>query len=479
MKGILIRPGYGHVYSRFTLGRPNIIFPPLGYLYLASYLELHGHKVVILDAQAEGLNGDQIINRVLEFDPDFVGIGATTPEFINSSNILRTIKERAPRIITITGGHHPSALPEEALEENKHIDYIIRREGEQTLLDLVRFLEDGGNISSIDGLSYRENGRTVHNKDRTPIQDLNTLPFPARHLLNSEKYIHPVPEEGFVYATSMQTSRGCPYKCTFCYRSKERSTTRFRNPIKIVDEIEESVRKYNIRFIVFNDDTMTLHRKNMLAMCDEIINRKLEVHWYCLARADTVNREMLTKMKKAGMLVMSMGVESGNPKILESVRKGTTLEQYRKAYKLATNLGIETRASFILGLPYETHETIKDTINFAKSLDVTKAFFNIATPYPGSVLYDIAKRGDGLRLMTTDWKEYKRWGNAVIELENISRQDLIWWQKRAMIEFYLRPRIVWHHLKHFIKEGHDSLYYKPQPLRFLKSVIGLSKSTQT
>ena len=273
----------------------------------------------------------------------------------------------------------------------------------------------------------------------------------------------------------MITSRGCPYRCIFCYRSKERSKTRFRSPINVVDELEEIVHRYNIHFIIFNDDTLTLRNKNVHQLCDEIIDRGLDIHWYCLARANTVNRELLLKMVKAGMVNMSIGIESGNQKILDGVKKGITLEQCQAACKLTTSLGIETRASFILGLPHETPGTIRATINFAKSLDLTKAFFNIATPYPGSVLYDMALQGDGLHLLTQDWNDFKRLGNAVIELNEVSRQELIRWQRRALIEFYLRPKIIWHHLEHLIKEGHDTYPYKPQPLKYLRSLFSRQK----
>ena len=471
MRGILVRPGYSHVYSSFKLGKTNIVFPPLGYLYLAAHLEIDGHKITIIDGEVERLNEQQTIARILENDPEFVGIGATTPEFIDNSNILRRIKELAPHVITITGGSHPSSLPEETMLENPHIDYLVRREGEQTLLELINTLEGGGSIKYIAGLTYRESGSIMHNKEREPIQNLDEMPFPARHLIDNSKYLHPAPKKGLVPVTTMLSSRGCPYQCIFCYRSKDRSKMRFRDPIKVADEIEEVTTKYNIQFIIFNDDTMTLRRNNVMRLCNEIIKRGLDIQWYCLARADTLDRELIIKMKEAGLANISMGVESGNQKILDLIKKGTTIEQYQAAYKLATELNVETRGSFMIGHPYDTRETIRDTINLAKSLDLTKAFFNITTPYPGSVLYDMALQGDGLRLLTHDWKEYKRWGNAVIELDGISRQDLIKLQRRAMLEFYLRPKIILYHLKHIIKEGHDSFYYRPQIFATIKSIF--------
>lgn len=472
MKGMFIRPSYDYVYSNFKFGSTKEVFPPLGYLYLASYLESNGHKVDIIDGEIDQLDDYQIINQVLKSNPDFVGIGCTTPEFNHNSDLLRKIKGISPHTIIITGGPHPSALPEVTLRENPHIDYLIRYEGEQTFLELLNTLEKNNDVKKIKGLTYRKNQTIMSNPDREVIPDIDALPFPARYLIDNKKYLHPITtKKGLVPSTSMQTSRGCPHQCVFCYRSKELSKVRFRSPSNVVDEIEEVVNRYGIRFIEFCDDTMTFPRKRILNICDEIIERKIDIQWFCLARTDTLDRELLVKMKKAGMIQLSIGVESGNQKILDSNLKKTKLEQYRSAYKLLTSLGIETRGSFILGLPYETPETLRDTINFAKSLDLTRAFFNIATPYPGSVLYDKAINEDGIRIVTKDWKEYQRWGNAVIELQDVSRLDLIKLQKRAMLEFYLRPHIIWHHLKQIVMKGHDISYYQPQVIKGLLSMF--------
>ena len=344
MKGLFVRPCYSHVYSRFKLGRACDVVPPLGYLYLASYLEANGHKIGIIDGEMEQLDKHQIVNQVLALNPDFVGIGATTPEFTDSSHILHKIKELSPHIVTVTGGPHPSALPEETLRENPHIDYVVRYEGEQTTLELLDTLDDNGDVSCIKGLAYRKEGDVISNKDHDPILDIDALPFPARHLINNKRYLHPIfGKRGLAPATAMITSRGCPYQCIFCYRSKERSKTRFRSPSNIVDEMGEVVNRYNIKSISFHDDTLTLSRKRVLKMCDEIIERGIDIQWFCLARVDTLDRELLITMKKAGLVGLSIGVESGNQKILDGVKKETRLEQYRVAFKLLTDLEIETR----------------------------------------------------------------------------------------------------------------------------------------
>ena len=185
--------------------------------------------------------------------------------------------------------------------------------------------------------------------------------------------------------------------------------------------------------------------------------------------------DILKQMRESGCISLAYGIESGSSTVLKYMRKDFSPDQASNAIRWTREAEISLRTYFMIGMPCETPETIRDTINFSKSLDLTKAFFNIATPYPGSALYDMALQGDGLHLLTRDWKDFKRWGNAVIELKDVSRQELIRWQRRAMIEFYLRPKIIGHHLKHFIKEGHDTFYYKPQPLKYLRSIFSRQK----
>ncbi len=181
-------------------------------------------------------------------------------------------------------------------------------------------------------------------------------------------------------------------------------------------------------------------------------------------------------MKRAGLVQLSMGVETGNGEMLERIGKKTTLDAYRRAFRLAKEFGIETRGSFIIGLPYETRKTIRETIDFAKNLDLDAAFFNIATPYPGSVLYDMAMKGDGIRAVTNNWKEYMRWGNAVVEVGDISREELIGWQKRAMLEFYLRPKIIFHHMVYLVRARQFMLGYAPNIFEFMVSLVNVIRT---
>ena len=460
MKIILARPAYSPLYELIT---SKITFKevttPLGQLYVAAALEKDGHQIEIIDGEADNLTPDEIFHRIEQSKPDIVGVGATTVDFHYAEHILREVKEKF-NIITILGGPHATVLPDQVLDKNPHIDYLIREEGEITAPELVKQLARNGDISLVKGISYRQNGKNVHNADQPLIEDLNKNVLPARHLIDPAKYLSILPGKGMKRWTLVQTIRGCPFKCIYCYRMFGKGV-RFRDPELVVDEIEDCLSNYGVEYIMFVDDTFTINQKRAIAICEEIIKRKLVFAWRCFTRANVINEEVLRIMKEAGCKHISMGVESGNQEILDKACKGIKLEEYIEAYKLFEKMGFEKRGSFILGLPYENAKTIQDTINFAKKLRLDRAFFNICTPYPETQLYDMAKKGEGLCLTTDSWEEFRRWGNAVIELDGISREDLIEWQKIAMMEFYTSPRVIWHHIKEFIKGDHTKFYYRP------------------
>lgn len=461
MKIALVRPPYSSLYQLIkTKTKERSVLPPTGLMYVASSLINAGHNVKIIDAEIDDLGLPQIMKEIVEFKPDVVGTGATTPDFGLANRILKRVKDASDETTTIIGGAHPTVLPTEVLSKNKHIDFVVRYEGEITTTELIDALENGKDVKNIKGISYRKkDGEIEHNPNRELV-DVDEIPWPTRDLIDQKKYLYPSPGKGLCNMTTIQTSRGCPYRCAFCYRMFGHKV-RFRTTKLVVDEIEHCVNNYNVKFIYFVDDTFTFNRRRTIELCDEILHRAIVVSWSCLTRADTLDTELLFKMKKAGCVKISMGVESGNQRILDDVKKGTTLQQYKAGYKLLKSFGFETRGSFILGLPYETRETIMQTINFAKELDLDRAFFHIFTPYPGTELYEKALSGQGLRLIEKNWREFKRWGNAVVELEKITREELIELQKEAMTKFYVRPKIILYHIKQFLRGQHSAFYYRP------------------
>lgn len=460
MRVLLTRPAYSPLYQLITSKTKwKLVFPPMGLLYIAAALEEEGHQVEVVDGEADNLTSDEIVQRVEVSKPDIVGAGATTVDFEQAKSILSQVKERFG-VMTVLGGAHGTILPNQVLEENHHIDYIVRGEGEITIRELLNEIGGNKNFSQVDGLSYREEGRVINNRERGLISDLDKNPLPARHLIDGSKYLFPVPRKGMQIMTSIQTARGCPFGCTYCYKMFGREV-RFREPTLVVNEIEDCVNRWGVRFVSFVDDTFTIKRERVIEICNQIIRRGLKVSWSCLARADTLKEDMLKKMKEAGCRLVSTGVESGNQEILNRVKKGVTLKQYEEAYRLLKKIGFETRGSFILGLPYENAKTLRSTVDFAKKLQLDRAFFNIFTPYPGSRLFEATKRGEGVHLLTHCWEDFRRWGNAVIELDDVSRDELIEWQKIAMMEFYARPKTILWHIREFIRGEHSMYYYRP------------------
>jgi radical SAM superfamily enzyme YgiQ (UPF0313 family) len=420
---------------------------PLGILYVAAVLEQQGHEVAVLDGDIDQVGPLETVDYVNRWKPDLVGVSAHTPTYSVARRILVRLKKECPGAITVLGGYHLTALPHQTMAECD-ADLGVYGEGEQTIVELVAALECGKGLEAVNGILYRLDG-TVHiTPPRAPIEDLDTLPFPARHLLRYPQYVWSVPGRGLMPVTTVVTQRGCPFRCVFCAVRMMFPKVRYRRPERVVDELEHIVEELGIRHVQFSDDTLTLKADKVVAMCDEIQRRNLEFTWEGYTRADLISKGLLKRMKEAGLVRISFGLESGDQRILDAIRKDTTLEQYRQAYAWCNELGLETRCSLMLGNPFETRETVKRTVDFACSLDVYQAYINIATPYPGTALLDMARNGHGgLRLLTEDWSEYRRYGNAVMEMNDLTRQDLIRLQRKAYLRFYVRPGVVWKNIR--------------------------------
>ena len=450
MKITLIYPAYTEIYGDYKpAARIGVLYPPLGLSYLAATLEREGHSVEIIDMEAELIGKEQLEKRIKETKPDIAGITSTTPIHHKADEIFHLIKSIDKSIATIAGGPHPTSLPIKTLEENQDIDIVVVGEGEKTVIELARKIEKNEDISTVDGIAYRKEAEIKITKQREMIQDLDWLPFPARHLLKQDVYVWSVPKKGIVPVTPIETTRGCPFKCSFCSQIVVfGNKIRERSVDNVINEIKEIKDRYKITHLVFYDDTLGLNKKRTIELCNRIIDEKLGITFEGMTRVNCIDEELIIKMKQAGLNRLSFGVESGNQDILNAIKKGINLEQIRNAYELVDKHGIETRMSIIFGLPFETKETIRKTIKFMKSLKCYQAYVNIGTPFPGTDYYEMAKHGyGGLKLLTHDWREFRRWGNAVINVNDLAKEDLIKWQKRALLEFYLRPRIIWYNLR--------------------------------
>ena len=383
---------------------------PLGLCYVAAVLRTANHTCLVFDGDlgyGDSTKHETIITdyeyylkalhidhpiwtktrRVVnEFEPDIVGITVMTAAYGAAMNVAEIVKKHDPNISVIVGGPHPSLLPQETLRE-RCIDVVVREEGEHTMLEVVKCLEEEGRLKKILGISYKEKGKIYHNPPRPLIEDLDSLSFPARDLIY-EKAAYDPNSFGFIF-----TSRGCPYNCIFCSSHKIWGRrVRFRSAENVVAEINEIKRSFKTTFFRFNDDSFTVDKNRVFRICDLLVKEKLGIKWMCDTRVDLLSRNLLQKMKEAGCIQVNLGIESGNPKILKLIKKGITLEQARRAIKITKDVGVSSHAYFMMGFPGETYEQILDTINFMKKAKPTTSCLSIVTPYPGTELYDIAKQ---------------------------------------------------------------------------------------
>ena len=405
-------------------GTPTV-YQPIGIAYVAAVLE-DLHKVSIIDAPTEGwrnlvsidetncrvgLNNEDIADRIKRWSPDIVGINVPFSGWSKAAfDVASVVKSVDKDILTVLDGLHPSARPMECLS-NPNVDFVVRGEAEYAMLELVGALEQGktDELDKIEGIGFTKKGKQVLTIPRQEIQDLDSLPFPARHLLPMDIYFEAVKENpirGIIrkrYAI-MITSRGCPHECIFCSNHIVMGRKwRGRSPENVVDEIEQLVNTYSIKQIDFFDDNMTLIKKRAVKICDLIMERKLDIEWYVPTgvRVDTLDEELLRKMKSSGCKGIRFAPESGVQRVVtEVIKKNLDLKDVEKAVVLAKKVGIKTGIFFILGLIGETKEDMEETIKYAyklRKLGAANFHFSIATPLYGTELYEQAKLGGFLK----------------------------------------------------------------------------------
>jgi anaerobic magnesium-protoporphyrin IX monomethyl ester cyclase len=392
--------------------------PPLGLAFLAAALEQAGVEVKILDLVVHPYSREMLKDELNDFSPDLVGMTSVTMSFDNGIEVLKDVKGLDPDILTVMGGPHVTFCAKDTLEAFPSLDLVALGEGEGTIVDLAREACRGRNWSSIEGIAYR-NGTEIRNTGmRPPIANLDDLPIPARRLLPLGRY------RALGMPISMTTSRGCPFQCIFCVgRKMVGAKVRYRNPAKVVHELE-TLNRLNFHQINIADDLFTAKEKHCIDVCNEITRRGLKVKWTSFARVDTVTRKSLGLMKEAGCQAVSFGVESGNPEILKTIRKGITREQVIAAVEMCNDAGITPHASFILGLPGETPETLRQTVEFGeelKDMGVSHGFHLLA-PFPGTEIREKSNEY-GIQILTNDWSRYHA-NRAIVETSSVSSKML-------------------------------------------------------
>lgn len=387
MKVMLLFPPKG-----FTSKDP---LPSLGLLYIASVLEKEGIPVEVVDASLERYSWRALRTRYLRSRPDILGITTLTEFCFEAYKAGQLAKDVLPDCKVVVGGPHSSFCPDDILTHVPSLDIVLRGEGEYAFLELCNALDSGKDLSEILGVSYRDNGRIIHNPPSPLIKDLDQLPFPARHLLPIEKYNFRlfVPQKGLLAATHMMTSRGCPFGCSFCITTQLLGRTwRARSAENVIREVEDIVENFKINTIWFYDDVFTMSKKRTMEICDLILKRRLDINFTCSIRVDTVDKEILTKMKEAGCFKVFFGVESGSQRILDQVcGKKITIEQVRRLSRWLDELGIIKNPGYIISFPEETHQDASKTMELIKEIggEVSLSFLRI---YPGTKIEDVAKQ---------------------------------------------------------------------------------------
>ena len=457
---MLIYPpsNYSYVYTRKNNDTFRGLAPPLGLLYIAKILENDGGSVEILDFSAEPFEEQKLIDAAK--NADVVGMTVLSFSLVNSVEIVKVIKQVKPQIKVIIGGPHCTLFPKKSLEETG-ADISVQGDGESIILDIKKAITGKIDFSEISGIYYRENDEIKNGPPLKLIEDIDSIPFPTRHLVNKYNYgkeYNPNIKKGEF--TSIITSRGCPFNCKFCSRNSiSMKTFRRRSTKNILEEIK-NLSKMGYKYVSFADDSFIENKKQAIELFEGIIKEQYDMNFIITAaRVNSADEELFKKMKKAGVTHIQFGLESGNQDVLDFYNKKITLDKIRYAVNLGHKMGFFTIGSFILGAPFETKEHFEKTIQFAKSLPIDSVSFLPLRYMAGSELWCGAVK-DGKILED----EYMVQADSKRGLGHFAREKIIEYCSKANRDFYLRPNFV---LRLFIKS------LKNDELGFLQSYLAL------
>jgi radical SAM superfamily enzyme YgiQ (UPF0313 family) len=465
----LLRERYG------KLAPIGATLPHLGLLMLGAVLRKAGHRIRIIDSPAQSLNPAETLEEIKKFQPDTVAFTAVTPSIHKAAETAAMVKNLYPSIPILIGGPHVTAIPEKTLKDHPVFDYGIVGEGEVTIVEVADALSANRIPSNVPGVAFRESGVVRLAPLRPPIMNLDSLPFPAWDLLDGfPSQYHPAL---FKYirlpSTHIVSSRGCPNRCIFCDTSVFSKNIRFHSAEYVLEMIRYLVEKFNMREIVFEDDQFFLKRERVRKICEGLLEDDLGISWSCSGRVNSVDDfALLELMKRSGCWQINYGIESASQKILDYAKKAITVEQVKKAVRLTHEAGILAKGYFIFGLPYETEKTMEKTICFAKSIPLTDVSVFMLTPFPGSEMYDIAGQHGTI---VNDFTKMNVL-NVVYVPKGLSREKLLYYQRRFMKEFYLRPKIVANYIKRLVANPRILFSMLKAFYGFLQSIFGKTAS---
>ena len=454
MKIIFVYPqwtGKLGLISGYFARKAGGIIPPLNLGLLAAIAREGGHECSIIDAEIDRINQKNLVDKVIEHNPDLIAVTGMSPFFHLTKQLSDALKKVSPDVKIILGGQHLTIMGEKAF--HKCFDYAYTGECENQLVPLLDCIENNKPFDNIKGLYYRNGGDEImFTGPNTYIRDLDSLPFPTRDLLPQYKYKLGT-LKGRKNFTSILTMRGCPWHCIFCASDKLNTTlVSKRSPENVIEEIKHVVNKYGIRHFLFMDDVLTLYFDDHLKIiCEKIIEEELNITFEGSTRANLIKDEYIKLMAEAGLIRLSFGLETVDSEMRKTMKKQVPLKHYSEANRILNIYNVEATNSVMIGLPGETVKTVQKTLDFlSNDKNVKQANFAIATPYPGTEFYDIAAGGhQGMELISDNFSEYKRYGSAVTNVGDLSAQDLVDLQNKGFVSIYSKP----HRWKSVIKKN--------------------------
>ncbi len=415
----------------------STLWPPVTLATTGAVVERDGHDVVIIDCPARGMSAEGLTAELGRFRPDVVCWSTGTPSIASDLSFAAAVKAAVPEAFTAAMGTHVTALDRQCMEQAPQLDCVVRNEPEMTFSGLVAALAAGRPLSAVDGITCRRDGSVYRTADRPFLEDIDSLPFPAWHLLDIADYRLPLKGRPFLIVAPQ---RGCPFACTFCtcqtyYGQKLRK----RSPGRVLDEIEYDISRFGIRDFFIWAETFVLDRNYVADLCEGVLKRDLAVSWTCNSRVDIVDPGLLALMARAGCWMISFGIESCDQGVLNAVGKGTTPAMAEEAIRAARNAGIKTAGHFIFGLPGETEQTMEKTISWSVSLGLDIAQFYCCAPFPGSRLYEQALQEQWIRVDTVEGMNQD---HACMELPGLPYQTVERCRRDAYRRFYARPQAL-------------------------------------
>lgn len=415
---LLINPPFPYKHERYNT---YYYTPPLGLIQIAAELEKNNYKVEIFDMAVLNLTPSDVNNYIenLEYKPDIIGVSCNmTFTYPNALRICKNIKDKFINIPIVMGGNHATFCCEEILKNESSIDFITLYEGEYTTVELYNLITQGSdNFSECRGIAFRNfNGEVIKTEKREKIKNLDELSFPAYHLIQMELYNKSM--QGIV-----MTSRGCPHKCVYCSTAKFNGNVVYRSVDSIINHIKFLINKYSLSHITFGDDAFTINKKRVMEICNKLKKENLSITWSCNTRVDMVDHEILSAIKEAGCTSILFGIESMSQKVLDTVSKRFNIEQVKNAISMAKKLGIKVKQNYIIGLPYETNESLEEMREFVKQSNPEEIEYCILCLFPGTDLY-IKAEEFGIKNFNLSWDKLHLIQPSV-ETEWLNREDIM------------------------------------------------------